>query len=291
MQSLRQSFEQNSFPFSYSINLAGRYQEVEHRVYWKAPSESPSAAVLVMHELPGLTEKCLQFADRLVDQGFTVYLPLFFGQFGEPSAPLPQRVNTLKFTAQLCLSREFYLLKAGASSPIVDWLRGLCQHLYQKPEHQGFAGVGAIGMCLTGGFVLSLMLEQVVVAPIASQPSLPLGVTPGLRKALDISSEDLEQAKQRAATTQLLLVRFEEDIVSPTARQHTLEYVFDQALDKVVITAQQRQQEGIRACPHAVFTEHFADDQGCPYQSTQAAFDQVVQFLRARLMPNQASQV
>jgi len=237
-----------------------------------------------MHELPGLTETCLRFADRLVDQGFTVYLPLLFGQLGESSKPLPLGANTIKFTAQLCISHEFYLLKTGASSPIVDWLRGLCQHIYQKNEHRGYPGIGAIGMCLTGGFVLSLMLEASVIAPVASQPSLPLGLTPSRRKALGISADDLERAKQRAEETGLMVVRFDEDAISPASRLSTLEDVFDKTLEKVVITREQRQREGIRAWPHAVFTEHFADSSGRPFKCTQAAFNRVLRFLQERLV-------
>lgn len=282
---LCQSFAQNCFHFSFPITWGAEQQEVEHRVYWKnkfLPGEA-SPAVLVMHELSGLTENCLKFADRLAAQGFTVYLPLLFGQLGESSQQLQLGVNAIKFTAQLCISHEFYLLKTGASSPIVDWLRGLCQHIYQKNEHCSFPGIGAIGMCLTGGFVLSLMLEASVIAPIASQPALPLGFTPSQRKALGISSCDLERVKQRAEKTGLLVARFDEDLISPAARLRTLENVFDKTLDKVVITGEQRQQEGIRALPHSVLTEHFAAPNGRPYVCTQAAFDKVLRFLQERL--------
>lgn len=285
IDALCESFAQNCF--EYPITKGDRPENIQHHVYWKTKSMpgEKSPAVLVMHELPGLTENCLRFAERLVDQGFTVYLPLLFGQLGESSQPLQLGVNTIKFIRQLCISHEFYLLKTGASSPIVDWLRGLCQHIYQKNEHHCFPGIGAIGMCLTGGFVLSLMIDESVIAPVASQPSLPLGLTPGQRKALGLSSCDLERAKQRAEETGLLVVRFDEDLISPAARLRTLEDVFDKNLEKVVITAEQRQQEGIGAFPHAVMTEQFADRQGHPYVCTQAAFDKVVRFLKQRLEP------
>jgi dienelactone hydrolase len=283
---LRERFAQNGFDFAYPIMVEGRSENIQHRVYWNTKSlpGEKSPAVLVMHELPGLTENCLRFAERLVDQGFTVYLPLLFGELGESSQPLQLGANTVRFTVQLCMSREFSLLKAGASSPIVDWLRGLCQHLYQKEEHHCFPGIGAIGMCLTGGFVLSLMIDESVIAPVASQPSLPLGLTPGQRKALDISPCDLERAKQRAEETGLLVVRFQEDVISPAARLQTLENTFDKTLEKFVITGEQRQQEGIRAFPHAVFTEHFANADGHPYGCTQAAFNKVLHFLQERLI-------
>jgi hypothetical protein len=139
-------------------------------------------------------------------------------------------------------------------------------------------------MCLTGGFVLSLMIDESVIAPIASQPSLPLGLTPGKRKAVGISSCDLERAKKRAEETGLLVVRFDEDVISPAARLQTLEKAFDKTLKKVVITEEQRKQEGIKAFPHAVFTEHYADSDGHPYVCNQAAFNKVVHFLQERMI-------
>ena len=38
----------------------------------------------------------------------------------------------------------------------------------------GGRGVGAIGMCLTGGFALSMALDPVVLAPVLAQPGLPV---------------------------------------------------------------------------------------------------------------------
>ena len=45
----------------------------------------------------------------------------------------------------------------------------------------GGRGVGAIGMCLTGGFALSMALDPVVLAPVLAQPGLPVtrrGINP-----------------------------------------------------------------------------------------------------------------
>ena len=43
-------------------------------------------------------------------------------------------------------------------------------------------GVGAVGMCFTGSFALAMMTEPAVVAPVLSQPSLPLPAGPGSAK-------------------------------------------------------------------------------------------------------------
>jgi dienelactone hydrolase len=266
-------------------------------VFWKAP-ENPrsSPAVVVMHELDGMTISFLEFANRLVERGFTVYLPLFFGEIGEPNLELKPSLNTVKsicntinFASHICISKEFNAFKTGEASPITQSIRELCKHVYTQNGHNQFPGIGAVGMCLTGGFVLSMLLEPEVVAPVAGHPSLPFGLTPSLSKSLGLSSEELEKVKQRVADTDLLFVRFAEDQVSPQARQKTLEDTFGCSLKKVVITAEQRKQEKIPRIfplyPHSALAGNFADQNHKPYQCTEAAFEQVAQFLKKRLMP------
>jgi hypothetical protein len=50
-------------------------------------------------------------------------------------------------------------------------------------------------MCFTGGFALAMMTEPAVVAPVLSQPSLPLAFDPGkARRAPTIDSSPEEIA-------------------------------------------------------------------------------------------------
>jgi len=258
-----------------------------HEVYWKRPKDSnkPVPAILVIHELPGMTENCLNFADRLVDNGFAVYLPLLFGKAGESSTIPAVLTNSLINTGRICISKEFYALKEQQSSPITNWLRALCRHIHTQPEHQGFSGIGAIGMCLSGGFVLSLMIDPAVMAPVASQPSLPFGLTDSKKKALGISPEELAEAKVRAKETELLALRFEEDGICPAQRFETIKRKFGDDVQFKIISATERKRDGIRSSPHAIFTEDFADKEGKPYPCTQEAFRQLVEFLQSRLVP------
>ncbi|MCB1645402.1 MAG: dienelactone hydrolase family protein, partial [Pseudomonadales bacterium] len=124
-------------------------------------------AVIVMSEMPGIHHLVAEFARKVRDAGFTVYMPHMFGEAGR--APTPGYI--LGSVARACISREFSAFAANKSSPIVDWLRALAAHVHPLC---GGKGVGAIGMCFTGNFALSLMLEPSVVAPVLSQPSLPL---------------------------------------------------------------------------------------------------------------------
>ena len=122
--------------------------------------------------------------------------------------------------AQVCISREFNLLRLNRTSPVTGWLRVLAKDLH---EELGGPGVGALGMCLTGGFALAMMIEDSVVAPVVAQPSLPFAV--GTRRAgdLNLSPQDLAAVDARAAAgCQVLGIRYREDGASGT-RFDTLE--------------------------------------------------------------------
>ncbi len=85
------------------------------------------AAVILMHELPGMIPECVDLARRLAEN-FTGYMPLLFG---EPNQPL-SIPKMLQYTAQLCISKEFYCFAKNKSSPITDWLKALCRHAKQE---------------------------------------------------------------------------------------------------------------------------------------------------------------
>jgi dienelactone hydrolase len=167
-------------------------------------------AVILLHELPGLTHDTVEFAEWIADRGFHVVMPLLFGR------PLQHPVlGLLKFPI-LCIRREFNNFAAGKSSPITVLLRALCRKLHAE---QGGPGVGAIGMCYTGGFVFAMMVEAALLAPVAAQPSLPLFQS----TALDVEEEQLAIASNRTDTMSLLGLRFEQDFRCRAARFERLE--------------------------------------------------------------------
>jgi dienelactone hydrolase len=227
-----------------------------------------------MHELPGLTEETFDFGRRVAYRGFTVYLPLLFG---EPSQSA-SIVNLVKATARVCISREFHILAARQSSPITRWLRALCRQLHR---HHGGPGVGAIGMCLTGGFALSMMVDRTVMAPVLSQPSLPFGLTPGLRAALGVTPEELAAAKERAAEGVTLLgLRFTNDVACPRARFEALRREFGDRFIPIEIESPDARYR-IRRLAHSVLTFDYRPGD----HPTHRAFERVIAFLERSLRP------
>nr|MDJ0679954.1 dienelactone hydrolase family protein [Xenococcaceae cyanobacterium MO_167.B52] len=177
------------------------------------------AAVILMHELPGMIPECVDLGRRLAEN-FTVYLPLLFGEPDQPFS-LPK---LMQYAALICISQEFYCFAKNKSSPITKWLKALCR---QAKHECGGKGVGVIGMCLTGGFVLSLMADENVIAPVASQPSLPFGITSSHKAALGVSPEELAVAKERANNgVPILALRFSEDKASPQEKVMRLRQEF-----------------------------------------------------------------
>jgi dienelactone hydrolase len=142
---------------------------------WQRPvfRRGTGPAVIIMHEMPGLHPLVIRFADRVVAAGMSVYLPSLFGVPGKEVSPGYLAREMLK---GVCIRREFSTWASDRSSPIVDWLRALARRAHSDC---GGRGVGAVGMCFTGGFALAMMTEPSVVAPVLSQPSLPLAIGPG----------------------------------------------------------------------------------------------------------------
>jgi len=232
-------------------------------------------AVIVISEIPGITPNVARFARMVAGIGCTAVLPHLFGQDGrEPSLPY-----ALSSIARGCVSREFTILALDRTSPVTTWLRALA-----RAEHGrcGGPGVGAVGMCFTGGFALAMMVDDVVVAPVLSQPSLPFPVGPAHRRALGISDADVERVVERvAAGTCVLGLRFTGDRASPPERFATLRHLLGDGFVGVELDSSPGNPHGHRKGAHSVLTEDLDDRPGTP---TRAALDQVLDLFRARLL-------
>jgi dienelactone hydrolase len=148
--------------------------------------------VVVVHEVPGITPQVAAFAQEVVDAGFTVAMPSLFGTPGR-SMSVGYALGTF---GRLCVRSEFTKLGLRRTAPIADWLRALARSLH---EELGGPGVGALGMCFTGGFALAMMAGAPVVAPVVAQPSSPFPVGRQHRADLNLSPADLASVRAKAA--------------------------------------------------------------------------------------------
>ncbi|HEY7948633.1 MAG TPA: dienelactone hydrolase family protein, partial [Acidimicrobiales bacterium] len=231
-------------------------------------------AVIVIAEIPGITPKVAGFARSVAAVGCTAVLPHLFGEPGrDPSAGA-----MLKAIAPACVSREFAALALKKTSPVTVWLRALAAH---EHERCGGPGVGVVGMCFTGGFALAMMVDDTVVAPVLSQPSLPFPISKRHKADIGISDADLALVKKRtAAGTCVLGLRFTNDPFCFPERFETLRRELGDGFIGVELDSSEGNPFGHPKQAHSVLTEHLDDRPGTP---TRAAFDQVLDFFKTRL--------
>jgi hypothetical protein len=140
-------------------------------------------------------------------------------------------------------------------------------------------------MCFTGGFALGMTVDERMLAPVLSQPSLPIAwpgaLGRGQRRDIHLSPDDLTRVKARAADGLCVLgLRFTGDPLSPPARFETLRRELGDAFIGVEIDSSKTNAHGIPRLAHSVVTEHLVDEEGHP---TRDALDQVLEFFRTRL--------
>jgi dienelactone hydrolase len=233
-------------------------------------------AVIIIHEMPGLHPDVITFADRVAEAGMTVYCPSLFGEPGRPVSPDYALKEILK---GICIRYEFNVWSGGKSSPVVDWLRALARKAHGEC---GGRGVGAVGMCFTGGFALAMMTEPAVVAPVLSQPSLPLAVGPGGKARgarIDVSPTEIACARRRFAEEGLSMIglRFDGDPTVPRERFDTLEREFGpDAFERWDIDPAEGKPGGMKNA-HSVLTVNLAET-----GRTKAAEQRVIAFFKER---------
>jgi dienelactone hydrolase len=231
--------------------------------------------VIVVHEMPGLHPGVTAFGQRLVDAGYRVYLPSLFGRPGAPFAAREMASSLIRN----CVSREFVLL-ADRTSPVATWLRALAA---QAHSECGGPGVGAVGMCFTGGFALAMAVEPAVLAPVLSQPGLPMPLGAKRRAGVGLDPGDLATVAARARQGLCVLgLRFSHDRGSPPERFETLRRELGAGFEAIEIDSSPGNPHGIPARAHSVLTVDLVDEPGHP---TKAALDRVMSFLAERLSP------
>jgi dienelactone hydrolase len=234
-------------------------------------------AVIVMTEMPGISPQVARFARWVRDAGFTVYMPSLFGRDGAV-AEVQEGVAVLR---RACVSAEFRAFAANKSSPVTQWLRSLARLAHAQC---GGPGVGAIGMCFTGNFALTMMLERALLAPVLSQPSLPLDDPAGL----EIAPAELTAVRERLEREDLtvLAYRFSGDRYCRAERFAAYADALGERFVARVLPDSAANPdpppffEHAVASPHSVVTAHLIDEAGQP---TIAARDEILGFFTERL--------
>jgi len=229
--------------------------------------------VVVMAEVPGLTPPVMAFARRVVERGMSVAVPDLFGKAGAPRSML----GIVGVMAHACISREFAVLAKHRASRVTEWLRALARSL-----HEANGGpVGAVGMCLTGNFALTLCLDPWLMAPVLSQPSLPSGLSDA-KRALHATPAACQALKRRAEEEglEVLGLRFTHDMLCPPERFDTLRELLGDRFEGIEIDSSPGNPHGHARTAHSVLTEDLIDEAGQP---TRAALDRVLDFLEQRL--------
>ena len=215
--------------------------------------------VIVVHEIPGVTPKVIEFAERVVNQGFTVVMPLLVGEVGRG----PSGAYIAQSMAKVCISHEFTTMAMHKTSPIISWLRALAHQLHNEV---GGIGVGAVGMCFSGGFALGMMVDDIMVAPVLSQPSLPFAIGGSRAADLNLSESDQARVVERAqAGCQVLGLRYTGDKLVGT-RFATLHELLGESFIAVEFASTSKQD-------HSVLTEQIQPE----------AVERVLQFFNDKL--------
>ncbi len=234
-------------------------------------------AVIVMHEMPGITPHVARFARWTAEAGFTVYMPSLFGRDG---AVVSADEGATIFR-RACMSAKFRAFGGNVSSPVTDWLRALARMAHAEC---GGPGVGAIGMCFTGNFALTMMLEPSVLAPVLAQPSLPMDVPGGLES----SPEELADIRRRLEKDDLTVraYRFDSDSFCRAERFAAYQEALGPRFEPTVLPGAAANTrlppfaaEHVRT-PHSVVTTNLVDEEGHP---TIAARDRIILFFQQRL--------
>lgn len=234
-------------------------------------------AVIVMTEMPGISPHVARFSRWVRDAGFTVYMPSLFGRDGA----VPGVEEGTAIFRRVCVSAEFRAFAANESSPVVAWLRALARLAH---EQCGGPGVGAIGMCFTGNFALAMMLEPSMLAPVLSQPALPLD-DPG---AINIAPAELDAVRERLEREDLTVMayRFNGDPFCRAQRFAAYSHALGGRFIARVLPDSAANPDpppffrDVVGSPHSVVTAHLIDEAGQP---TIAARDEILSFFAERL--------
>lgn len=231
--------------------------------------------VVLIPEIPGIHPGVLALGNHLVDNGFTVAMPSLFGEPGKPVS-VPYIVTEI---ARACVAREFAAFATNKERPVSLFLRALARDLNASTPGKG---VGVIGQCFTGGFALAAAVDDSVLAPVLSQPSVPLPLGRARRRNTGLSESEQTIITDRCAKDGLCAMglRFSEDGLVPRERFTALKELLGDAFEVIEIDSRPGNEHGFAKGAHSVLTDEVREVDGHP---AYEARKRVVEFLTQRL--------
>lgn len=233
------------------------------------------AGVVLIPEMPGVHPGVLALGNHLVDNGFTVVIPSLYGTPGAAA----MRPGMVPVMVRGCVAKEFAAFAINKDRPITRYLRALARDLNAKTPGRG---VGVIGQCWSGGFALAAAVDESVLAPVLSQPSLPVALTARHRSDPGLSEAELKVIEKRATDEGLcaLALRFSGDPMAPGERFATLKDRLGDAFEVIEIDSSRGNPHGFGPLAHSVLTREVREIEGQPAYEARR---RVVEFLRERL--------
>jgi len=234
----------------------------DERVVFKVGDAGPP--VILLHELPGITQYTFQLADEIAAKGYTVYMPVLSGE------PGTHREGPL-YTVRLALSPFLQGIRRHHTSPEAEYIVRLAEKIHAK--HSGKMGV--IGMCMTGIMPLATLRHDFVNAVVLAQPSMPFLS----RRDLGLSKSDVGIATERLKKTPAFALRFSHDDISHWERQEELEKL---GIEFLVLDSSPENRSGFSDHAHATLTyERLAHGK---HDATDCAFKKMLAYLDTQLL-------
>ena len=240
--------------------------------------------VLLCEELFTLSPAVLELGQRLASEGFAVYIPILFGDARED--PNSKWLAIQRYVSFAFAKPDWKAnVPAASERPIIHELAGLCRSIAKR--HPG-KKMGAIGLCISGSFPLELLCEAPIVAPVLSQPAMPVVAFDFYRRqSLGMSDEKMQAVRSVIVDRHLSVLgfRFQLDPISPPERFAHLRYLLGPAfIDATLPASDYIYRDKCPANAHAVLTDGF-----CPWLKGERekrghfAYRQLVWFLKTRL--------
>jgi hypothetical protein len=138
-------------------------------------------------------------------------------------------------------------------------------------------------MCFSGGFALAAAVDDTVLAPVLSQPSVPLPLRAARRADPGLSAGELDRVAERTTGGLCVLgLRFSDDRLATGERFASLRRRLGDAFEVIELDSSSGNTAGFGRFAHSVLTREVRETPGHP---TLAARTRVVDFLRERLAP------